>query len=63
MNSNLTEKENEALRLTVQLWKALGELEDIHPDDIHENRRDIHNIQNRIMARPEQRIQNSQKNG
>jgi hypothetical protein len=40
--------------LTSALWNALLEIEKehiLHPDDIHEHRRDIHNIQNRILAR------------
>ena len=51
---NLTEKEAKALDLTRQLWNAILEIEaehSLHPDDIHEHRRDIHNIQNRILAR------------
>lgn len=51
---NLTEKEAKALDLTRQLWNALLEIEkehSMHPDDIHEHKRDIHNIQNRILAR------------
>jgi hypothetical protein len=62
MKSRLDEKEIEVLALTAKLFNLLGELEDVHPDDIHEHRRDIHNIQNRIMARPEQRFQNTSKN-
>lgn len=49
--SALNPKELESLSLTVQLWGSLLELKELHPDDIHEHRRDIHNIQNRIMAR------------
>lgn len=48
----LDDKEKKAMDLTVQLWTALLELETEHPDDIHEHRRDIHCIQNRIAARP-----------
>ncbi len=51
---NLTEKEVKAMDLTSALWNALLEIEKehiLHPDDIHEHRRDIHNIQNRILAR------------
>lgn len=48
----LTEKEKEAIELTVSLWSVLNELPKDHPDDLHEFRTDIHNIQNRIFARP-----------
>lgn len=44
-------KENEALIITQELWNKLLELEEKHPDDMQEHRKDIHNIQNRIMAR------------
>ena len=47
----LTIFEEECIRLTVELWNELVVLEELHPDDIHEFRRDIHNIQNRIQAR------------
>ena len=55
MKTELKTKEKEVLKLTSNLWSAIIELEkynSIHPDDIHEHRRDIHNIQNRILSRP-----------
>lgn len=51
---NLTEKEAKALDLTRQLWNAILEIEAEHvlnSDDIHQHRRDMYNIQNRILAR------------
>lgn len=54
MSRELTEKEAKAMNLTSQLWNMLLQIErehSMHPDDIHEHRRDIHNIQNRILAR------------
>ena len=48
---NDTLKLEKALRLTKELWQLLLDLEVKHEDDIHEHRRDIHNIQNRLMAR------------
>lgn len=53
MSAILTEKELKALELTSALWNALLDLdaEYSHPDDIHEHRRDIHDIQNRVMSR------------
>ena len=56
--SKLNEKEQTAMDLTVQLWSALVALDTEHPDDIHEHRRDIHSIQNRIAARPTLRVMN-----
>ena len=50
--AELNEKEQKALNLSVELWKALLDLEVIHPDDRKENSIDIHNIQNRICSRP-----------
>jgi len=49
---DLNEKEQKALDLTVHLWDALLQLEALHPDDLTEHSRDLHNIQNRIMSRP-----------
>lgn len=54
MSRELTEKEAKAMRLTSELWSTLLEIErehSMHPDDIHEHRRDIHDIQNRILSR------------
>lgn len=50
----LTENEAKVIDLTGRLWRALLEVESehsLHPDDIHEHRRNIKNIQNRILAR------------
>lgn len=48
----LTLNEKQSLEKTVELWAAIRNLKIIHPDDIHEFRSDIHDIQNRILARP-----------
>jgi hypothetical protein len=51
---NLTATEAKAIEITSALWTVLLEIESehtLHPDDIHEHRRNIHNIQNRILAR------------
>jgi len=47
----MKKKEIIALNKTTELWNALIDLDVLHPDDINEARRDIHNIQNRILAR------------
>jgi hypothetical protein len=47
----LDEKEKKALEQTVILWNSIYDLDILHPDDLNEHRRDIHNIQNRIQAR------------
>ena len=63
-NELLTEKERKALDLSAKLWNAIVEMEKElmwHQDDIHEHRRDINNIQNRIMARSYLRINNGIK--
>lgn len=57
----LTEQEEIALALTAELYKALLALPADHPHDMAENVRDIHNIQNRILARPAYRSQNLAK--
>jgi hypothetical protein len=56
----MNDKEKKALELSVALWAALLDLEKEHPDDIHEHRRDIHSIQNRIAARPALREYNNE---
>jgi hypothetical protein len=43
--------EKQALEATATLWNILILLKEVHPDDMTEHKRDIHNIQNRIMAR------------
>jgi len=57
-NTRLTFREQEILEMTKKLFQALNELPVLHKSDMAENVRDIHNIQNRIMSRPEQIIQN-----
>jgi len=47
----MTEQEVAAIKLSGQLATALGDLPVEHPCDLEEHVRDIHNIQNRIMAR------------
>lgn len=47
----LTEEEKILLEMTSILWNALTDLPAQHSDDLVEARRDIHNIQNRILAR------------
>lgn len=51
---DLTQDEREALHITSILWNQLNKLKVLHIDDMEESRRDIHNIQNRIMCRPAQ---------
>lgn len=47
----MTSEELKAIELTAQLWNLLVKLPDPHPCDNQEFMRDIHDIQNRIMAR------------
>jgi hypothetical protein len=47
----LTEQEKDILGMTADLWNALIELPAPHGQDNAEHMRDIHDIQNRIMAR------------
>lgn len=47
----MNEKEEKCMAITSHLWDSLIELKVLHPEDINEHRRDIHNIQNRIAAR------------
>jgi len=37
--------------MTADLWNAIADLGGLHRCDLEETARDIHNIQNRIMAR------------
>lgn len=48
----LTEQERAVMALTAQLYEALRNLPAQHSHDMSEYVRDIHDIQNRIMARP-----------
>lgn len=57
----LSEQESEVLTLTARLYEALLALPADHPHDMPENVRDIHNIQNRVLARPAYRSQNLAK--
>lgn len=47
----MTEEEKRALALTGELWNAMLALPDKHPHESEEHMRDIHNIQNRLLAR------------
>ena len=47
----VTPSEMAVLELTASLWNALCELGDHHPSDMAEHERDVHSIQNRVMAR------------
>lgn len=47
----LTEQEKQILGLTADLWNELIKLPAPHGFDNAEHMRDIHDIQNRIMAR------------
>jgi len=53
--SLLTGADFEAIDLSATLIKALRALPVLHPLDLEESVRDIHNLQNRIMARAAQR--------
>ena len=48
---SMTPQEQKVLDLTVELWNAFLDLPDQHPHDAPETMRDLHNIQNRLMAR------------
>lgn len=48
---SLTEQEKEILDMTAKLWNAMLALPDKHPHESEEHMRDIHNIQNRVLAR------------
>lgn len=47
----MTDQERAALELTAELYKALLALPVDHPSDMAENVRNLHDIQNRLMAR------------
>lgn len=47
----LTNEELNVLRLSAELYNAISNLPDKHPADMSETDRDIHSIQNRVMAR------------
>lgn len=48
---SLTNEEKEILKITADLWNKLNALPDKHPCDGEENCRDLHNLQNRLLAR------------
>ena len=52
----ITEDERAILNIVADLWNAILALPVLHSEDEHEHRRDIHNIENRIMARAAMRI-------
>lgn len=52
MTRPLTDEEQAAMELTKALARAMRALEVLHDQDWPETVVDIHNIQNRIMARP-----------
>lgn len=54
---SLTKQEKDILVMTAKLWNALLELPDQHPTANAENMRDIHDIQNRLMARVAKRAE------
>lgn len=56
MNKLLTAPELHCLKLSAELMNAITLLSVQHPSDIEETIRDIHDIQNRIMARLTARI-------
>jgi hypothetical protein len=47
----MTKEEKEVLELATKLWNALVALPVMHHDDNAEHMRDIHDIQNRVLAR------------
>lgn len=49
--SRLTLDEQDAFRKTADLMIAISKLPELHYADIPETVRDIHNIQNRLLAR------------
>lgn len=52
--NKLTKTEANALEFSNKLWGAIIQMEKeckIHPDDIHDFRKDVNAIQNRIMSR------------
>ena len=51
----ITKEEQEILDFTTFLWNKIIELPILHDSDNPETQRDIHNIQNRILARPQVR--------
>jgi len=54
----MTNKETAVLEAAADLWNLIVELKVEHGQDLMEYNRDIHNIQNRVMARPIRRARN-----
>lgn len=50
--TSLTDAELDILNQTVQLWNSYVALPYHHPSELKEMERDIHDIQNRLCARP-----------
>lgn len=62
----LNEKERKALKLSADLWNAIWEMENeekMNQQDILDHRRDINDIQARIISRGYERLSESQSNG
>lgn len=51
----LTNEEKRIIEMTAELWNALLALPEYHPNDMPENARDIHCIQNRVLSRAARR--------
>lgn len=49
--TRLTPAEQNCINISAALWNAASQLPDQHPRDLSELQRDIHDIQNRVMAR------------
>lgn len=47
----MTDEEKAVIEMTAALFNAIHALGDHHPCDMGEYTRDVHNIQNRVMAR------------
>ena len=54
----MTNREIAVLVAAADLWNLIVELKVEHRQDLMEYNRDIHNIQNRVMARPIRRARN-----
>lgn len=56
-SSSLTQKENDLLNLTAEVWNNFLMLPVQHPDEVNEFRFLLHQLQKSIMYRPQYRIQ------
>lgn len=54
----MTDQERRIIEMTVELWNALLDLPKEHDADNLEDMRDIHDIQNRVLARATRRTLN-----